>query len=93
MPGSRAKAAAGVSRTVAPFAVVRIRPVPVTAAALRVVLTNGTRLEVPGRDSEALRLVMESVLRQKGATCGVSGHPKTGHTGHPRNCQGIVNPG
>jgi hypothetical protein len=34
-----------------PFAAVRIRPVPGTDAALRVVLPNGTRLEVPERDS------------------------------------------
>jgi hypothetical protein len=36
----------------APFAAVRIRPVPGTDAALRVVLPNGTRLEVPARDPE-----------------------------------------
>jgi hypothetical protein len=35
-----------------PFAAVRIRPVPGTNAALRVVLPNGTRLEVPARDPE-----------------------------------------
>ena len=66
VPGSRAKAAAGVSRRATPFAAVRIRPVPVTGAALRVVLPNGTRLEVPGRDPEVLRLVLEAVLRQTG---------------------------
>jgi hypothetical protein len=66
VPGSRAKAAAGVSRRATPFAAVRIRPVPVTEAALRVVLTNGTRLEVTGRDPEVLRLVLEAVLRQTG---------------------------
>ena len=66
VPGSRAKAAAGVSRRATPFAAVRIRPVPVTEAALRVVLPNGTRLEVPGRDPEVLRLVLEAVLRQTG---------------------------
>ena len=49
-----------------PFAAVRIRPVPVTEAALRIVLPNGTRLEVPGRDPEVLRLVVEAVLRQTG---------------------------
>jgi hypothetical protein len=32
-----------------PFAAVRIRPVPESDAALRVVLPNGTRLEVPER--------------------------------------------
>jgi len=57
---------ARVTRKVAPFAAVRIRPVPVTEAALRIVLPNGTRLEVPGRDPEVLRLVMEAVLRQTG---------------------------
>jgi len=55
-----------VSRKVAPFAAVRIRPVPVTEPALRIVLSNGIRLEVPGRDPEVLRLVMEAVLRQTG---------------------------
>ena len=66
VPGQRAKTAAGRSRRAAPFAAVRIRPVPVTEAALRIVLPNGTRLEVPGRDPEVLRLVMEAVLRQTG---------------------------
>ena len=66
VPGPRAKVPARVTRKVVPFATVRIRPVPVTEAALRVVLPNGTRLEVPGRDPEVLRLVMEAVLRQTG---------------------------
>jgi hypothetical protein len=52
-----------------PFAAVRIRPVPGTDAALRVVLPNGTRLEVPERDPAVLRLVVETVLRQA-ATSG-----------------------
>ena len=52
-----------------PFAAVRIRPVPGTDAALRVVLPNGTRLEVPKRDPAVLRLVVETVLRQA-ATSG-----------------------
>ena len=64
--GPRAKVPAGRSRKAVPFAAVRIRPVPVTEAALRIVLPNGTRLEVPGRDPEVLRLVMEAVLRQTG---------------------------
>ena len=66
VPGPRAKVPARVTRKVAPFAAVRIRPVPVTEAALRIVLPNGTRLEVPGRDPEVLRLVLEAVLRQTG---------------------------
>ena len=66
VPGPRAKAATERSRRATPFAAVRIRPVPVTEAALRVVLPNGTRLEVPGRDPEVLRLVLEAVLRQTG---------------------------
>jgi hypothetical protein len=65
--GPRAKVPARVTRKVAPFAAVRIRPVPVTEAALRIVLPNGTRLEVPGRDPEVLRLVVEAVLRQTGS--------------------------
>ena len=65
--GPRAKVPARVTRKVAPFAAVRIRPVPVTETALRIVLTNGTRLEVPGRDPEVLRLVLEAVLRQTGS--------------------------
>ena len=65
--GPRAKVPARVTRKVVPFATVRIRPVPVTEAALRVVLPNGTRLEVPGRDPEVLRLVVEAVLRQTGS--------------------------
>ena len=52
-----------------PFAAFRIRPVPGTDAALRVVLPNGTRLEVPERDPAVLRLVVETVLRQA-ATSG-----------------------
>lgn len=40
--GPRAKVPARVTRKVAPFAAVRIRPVPVTEAALRIVLPNGT---------------------------------------------------
>ena len=66
VPGPRAKVPARVTRKVAPFAAVRIRPVPVTEPALRIVLPNGTRLEVPGRDPEVLRLVMEAVLRETG---------------------------
>jgi hypothetical protein len=66
--------------------------VPVTEAALRVVLTNGTRLEFPGWDPEVLRPVMESVLRQSGSTCGVSGHPKTGRAGAPHNLPGDCQP-
>ena len=52
-----------------PFAAVRVRPSQAAAGepALRVVLPNGTRLEVPGRDPEVLRLVVEAVLRQTGA--------------------------
>ena len=65
--GPRAKVPARVTRKVAPFAAVRIRPVPVTEAALRVVLANGTRLELPGRDPEVLRLVVEAVMRQTGS--------------------------
>jgi hypothetical protein len=42
---------------------------PGTDAALRVVLPNGTRLEVPERDPAVLRLVVETVLRQA-ATSG-----------------------
>ncbi|MFN7767714.1 MAG: IS66 family insertion sequence element accessory protein TnpA [Planctomycetaceae bacterium] len=53
--GPRAKVPARVTRKVAPFVAVRIRPVPVTEAALRIVLPNGTRLEVPGRDPEVQR--------------------------------------
>jgi hypothetical protein len=67
VPDSQAKVPAGRSRRATPFAAVRIRPVPVTTAALRVVLPNGTRLEVPGRDPEVLRLVVEEVLRQTGS--------------------------
>ena len=67
VPGPRAKVPAGRSRRAAPFAAVRIRPVPVTEAALRVVLANGTRLELPGRDPEVLRLVVEAVMRQTGS--------------------------
>jgi hypothetical protein len=52
-----------------PFVAVRIRPVPGTDAVLRVVLPNGTRLEVPERDHVVLRLVVETVLRQA-ATSG-----------------------
>jgi len=66
VPGPRAKVPAGRSRRAAPFAAGRIRPVPVTETALRIVLTNGTRLEVTGRDPEVLRLVLEAVLRQTG---------------------------
>ncbi len=66
MPGPRAKVPARVTRKVAPFAAVRIHPVPVTDAALRIVLPNGTRLEVPWRDPEVLQLVVEEVLRQTG---------------------------
>jgi hypothetical protein len=44
-----------------PFSAVRIRPVPGTDAALRVVLPNGTRLEIPERDPAVLRLVVETV--------------------------------
>ena len=66
VPDSQAKVPAGRSRRATPFAAVRIRPVPVTETALRIVLTNGTRLEVTGRDPEVLRLVMEAVLRQTG---------------------------
>jgi hypothetical protein len=47
-----------------PFAAVRIRPVPGTDAALRVVQPDGTRLEVSERDPEVLRMVVETVLRQ-----------------------------
>ncbi|MFN7803466.1 MAG: hypothetical protein ACK5TO_05600 [Planctomycetaceae bacterium] len=64
--GPRAKVPARVTRKVAPFAAVLIRPLPVTETALRIVLTNGTRLEVTGRDPEVLRLVLEAVLRQTG---------------------------
>ena len=52
-----------------PFAAVRIRPVPGTDAALRVVQPDGTRLEVSERDPAVLRLVVETVLRQA-ATSG-----------------------
>jgi hypothetical protein len=52
-----------------PFAAVRVRHLPGTAAALRVVLPNGTRLEVPERDPEVLRMVVVTVLRQA-ATSG-----------------------
>jgi hypothetical protein len=52
-----------------PFAAVRVRHLPGTDAALRVVLPNGTRLEVPERDPAVLRLVVETVLRQA-ATSG-----------------------
>ena len=52
-----------------PFAAVRVRHLPGTDAALRVVLPNGTRLEVPERDPAVLRMVVETVLRQA-ATSG-----------------------
>jgi hypothetical protein len=48
----------------APFAAVRIRPVPGTDAALRVVQPDGTRLHVSKRDPAVLRLVVETLLRQ-----------------------------
>jgi hypothetical protein len=69
VPGPAAPVPARIPRKSAPFAAVRIRPEPVTDAALRVVLPNGTRLEVPARDPEVLRLVVETVLRQA-ATSG-----------------------
>jgi hypothetical protein len=52
-----------------PFAAVRVRHLLGTDAALRVVLPNGTRLEVPERDPAVLRMVVETVLRQA-ATSG-----------------------
>ena len=67
VPGSRAKVSARVTSKATPFAAVRIRPVPVTDTALRIVLPNGTRLEVPERNPEVLRLVVEAVLRQTGS--------------------------
>jgi hypothetical protein len=73
---ARSRPATGLARVRAkpeahrsPFAAVRIRPVPGTDTALRVVLPNGTRLEVPARDPAVLRLVVETVLRQA-ATSG-----------------------
>ena len=72
---SRSRPGTGLARVRAkpkvecsPFAAVRVRPSQAAAGepALRVVLPNGTRLEVPGRDPEVLRLVMEAVLRQTG---------------------------
>jgi len=50
--------------------------VPGTDAVLRVVLPNGTRLEVPERDPAVVRLVVEMVLRQaetfgKGLSCAI----------------------
>jgi len=61
-----------------PFAAVRVRPVPGTDAALRVVLPSGTRLEVPERDPAVVRLVVEEVPAgtSKPAT---QGRPKTSH--------------
>ena len=73
---SRSRPGTGLARVRArpkedcsPFAAVRVRPSQAAAGepALRVVLPNGTRLEVPGRDPEVLRLVLEAVLRQTGA--------------------------
>jgi hypothetical protein len=73
---ARSRPATGLARVRAkpeadrsPFAAVRVRPVPGTDAALRVMLPNGTRLEVPERDPAVLRLVVETVLRQA-ATSG-----------------------
>ena len=72
---SRSRPGTGLARVRArpkedcsPFAAVRVRPSQAAAGepALRVVLPNGTRLEVPGRDPEVLRLVLEAVLRQTG---------------------------
>jgi hypothetical protein len=47
-----------------PFAAVSARHLPGTDAVLRVVLPNGTRLEVPERDPAVLRLIVQTVLRQ-----------------------------
>jgi hypothetical protein len=52
-----------------PFAAVRVRHLPGTDAVLRVVLSDGTRLEVPEGDPAVLRMVVETVLRQA-ATSG-----------------------
>jgi hypothetical protein len=64
-----------------PFAAVRIRPVPGTDAALRVVLPNGTRLEVPERDPAVLRLVVETVS---------AGTSKPASQWRPKTSQGIA---
>ena len=73
---SRSRPGTGLARVRAkpkvdcsPFAAVRVRPAQATVGepALQIVLPNGTRLEVPGRDPELLRLVVEAVLRHTGS--------------------------
>ena len=64
VPELGAPVSARIPRKPTPFAALRIRPEPATDTALRVILPNGTRLEVPVQDPEVLRLVVGAVLSQ-----------------------------
>jgi hypothetical protein len=70
VPELGAAVPARIPRKPTPFAAVRIRPEPATDTALRVILPNGTRLEVPVLDPEVLRLVVGAVLSQAAPSGG-----------------------
>jgi len=59
VPAPGAPVPTQIPRQPASFAAVRIRSEPPTDTVLRVILPNGTRLEVPGRDPEVRKRPVE----------------------------------